>query len=88
MLLATPIRKGLNMKHRAGTPEGVRELRMLFEGERVSWVRKAPSLNREMTIFPETLTPEQVRRLDQIEPELLAMAYEANEEKTTKTVLK
>jgi hypothetical protein len=41
-----------------------------------------------MTIYPETLTPEPQQRLNQIEHELLAMAYEATEETRTKTVLK
>jgi hypothetical protein len=37
---------------------------------------------------PETLTPEQRRRLKQIEQELLEMTYDASEETPTKTVLK
>ena len=41
-----------------------------------------------MTIYPETLTPEQRQRLDWIEKELIEMAFEAEEEATVKTVLK
>jgi hypothetical protein len=41
-----------------------------------------------MTIYLETLTPEQQQRLNQIEQELLVMAYAASEETRTKTVLK
>jgi hypothetical protein len=41
-----------------------------------------------MTIYLETLTPEQQQRLNQIEQELLVMAYEASEETRIKTVLK
>src|SRR5947208_2958346 len=87
------------MEHRPDTPEGVRELRrrtelrlnelrMLTEGEHIFWTRSSPSLKREMTIYPETLTPEQQQRLDQIEKQLLEMAHDATKEKTSKTVLK
>jgi hypothetical protein len=41
-----------------------------------------------MTIYPETLTPEQQRRLNKIERELLDMAYQAEEETRTETVRK
>ena len=57
-----------------------------MEGESISWTRRSPQLRREMTIYPETLTPEQQRRLNQIEQELLDMADKAEEE--TKIVLK
>jgi hypothetical protein len=76
------------MKHRTDTIEGVNELKMLLEGEHINWVRQKPGLRRDLTIYPETLTPEQQQRLDQIEQELLGMAYEATEENTTKTILK
>jgi hypothetical protein len=56
----------------------------------IFWVRvvETPQLKREMTIYPETLTSEQQQRLNQIEQELLEMAYEASEESRTRTVLK
>jgi hypothetical protein len=80
--------KGKSMKHRPDTLEGIKELRILIEGEHISWARKSPQLKREMTIYPETLTPEQQQRLNQIEQELLDMAQKAEEETRTKTVLK
>jgi len=64
------------------------ELRMLTEGEHIFWMRESPQVKRDMTIYPETLTPEQQQRLNQIEQELLEMAYEASEENRTRTVLK
>jgi hypothetical protein len=76
------------MKHRPDTPEGVKEIRMLAEGEHIFWFRESPQLKREMTIYPQTLTPAQLERLNQIEKELLEIAYEASEQKITKTVLK
>ena len=76
------------MRHRADTAEGVNELKMIKDGERIYWFRKSPKLKREMTIYRDVLTPEQQQRLDQIEQELLEMAYEADEESITKTVLK
>ena len=76
------------MKNRPDKPEGVKELRMLAESERIFWFRESPQLKRDITIFPESLTPEQQQRLNQIEQELVAMAYEATEESITKTVLK
>jgi hypothetical protein len=68
--------------------ERVKELTILTEGEHISWIRKSPQLRREITIYPETLAPEQQQRLNQIERELLDMAYKAEEETRTKTVLK
>ena len=76
------------MGHKLDTPDGFDELRMLLEGEHVLWQRKSPRLLREMTIYPEKLTPEQQQRLIQIEQELLDLAYKAVEETRTKTVLK
>lgn len=76
------------VKHRPDTPEGVKELRMLTEGEHIFWMRESPQLKRDMTIYPETLTPEQQQRLSQTEQELLEMAYDASEETRTRTVLK
>jgi hypothetical protein len=76
------------MKYRPDTQEGVRELRMRVEGERVEWNRRSSQLERDITIFPETLTPEQVERLNQIEKELLDLAYEASEETKHKKILK
>jgi hypothetical protein len=82
------------MKHRPDTPEGVQELkdhialRKLMDAEHINWFRESPQLKRDITIYPQLLTPEQQQRLNQIEQELLAMAYEAEEETRTKTVLK
>ncbi|WP_353064716.1 hypothetical protein RBB77_02995 [Tunturibacter psychrotolerans] len=76
------------MKRIWTTPEGIKEFTLLMEGERISWTRKTPQLRRDMTIYPETLTPEQQRRLNQIERELLDMAYQAEEETRTETVRK
>ena len=76
------------MKHRPDSREGVNELRMMLEGERILWLRESPQLKRDMTIYPETLTQEQQQRLNQIEQELLEMAYEATEETRTRTALK
>ena len=76
------------MKHKPDTPNGIKELRMLTEGEHIFWMRESPQLKRDMTIYPETLTLEQQQRLNQIEQELLEMAYEATEENRTRTVLK
>jgi hypothetical protein len=76
------------MKHRPDTLEGIKELTMLIEGESISWTRKSPQLRREMTIYPETLAPEQQQRLNQIEQELMDLAYKAEEETRIKTVLK
>jgi Spy/CpxP family protein refolding chaperone len=50
-------------------------------------MRESPQLKRDMTIYLETLTPEQQQRLNQIEQEPLE-AYDACEESRTKTVLK
>jgi hypothetical protein len=77
-----------NLKHRSDIPDGVKELRMLTEGEYWYWVKESLQLKREMTIYPETLTPEQQQQLNQIEQELLEMACEASEERRTITVLK
>ncbi len=76
------------MKHRPDTFEGVKELRMLTEGEHIFWIRESPKFKCDFTIYPQTLTPDQQQRLSQIEKELLEMAYEANEESRTKIVLK
>jgi hypothetical protein len=74
------------MKDRWTTPDGIKEFKLLMEGEHISWTRKSPQLRRYIDIYPETLTPEQQQRLNQIEQELLNMAYKAEEE--TKTVLR
>ena len=76
------------MKHRPDSQEGVNELRLMLEGEHIFWLRESPQLKRDMTIYPEALTPEQQQRLNQIEQELLEMAYEATEETRTRTALK
>lgn len=71
------------------TPDALsnkQELSLLMEGEYITWVRKSLQLTRGMTIYPETLTPEQQHRLNGIEQELLKMAYKPEEE--TRTVLK
>jgi hypothetical protein len=64
------------------------KLRMMVEGESIEWLRKSQQLRREITIYPEKLTPEQRERLNQIEKELVEMADEASEETRTKTMLK
>ncbi len=80
------------MKHRPDTPEGVQELKdhiersKLMDAEHIWWERKSPQLSRDITIYPQLLTPEQRERLNQIEQELLKLAHEAEEE--TRTVLK
>jgi hypothetical protein len=74
------------MKDRWTTPDGIKEFKLLMEGEHISWTRKSPKLSRYIDIYPETLTPEQQQRINQIEEELLNMAYKAEEE--TKTVLR
>lgn len=61
---------------------------MKIEGERIEWERRSPTLRRNITIFFHTLTPEQKQRLNEIEQELLTMAYEAHEEAKTITILK
>jgi hypothetical protein len=48
--------------------------------------KKVAATQAEMTISPETLTPEQLERL--IEQELLDLAHKAEEETRTKTVLR
>ena len=78
----------MSLRHRLDTQEGVNELRMQTKGERVTWERRSPGLRRNMTIYFDALTPEQRQRLEEIEKELLEMAYDADEETTTKTVLK
>jgi len=74
------------------TPEGIKEFKVLMEGQRVSWVRKSPEespqMTRYLTIYPQTLTPSQQARMDLIEQELLSMAYSAEEETRTTTVVK
>jgi hypothetical protein len=80
--------EGCLMKHRPDPPEDIKEFTLLMEGERISWTRKTLQLRRDMTIYPEMLTPEQQRRLNQIELELLDMAYQAEEETRTETVRK
>lgn len=57
-----------------------------MDAEHIDWFRETPQLKRDITFYPQLLTPEQQQRLNAIEQELLAMAYEAEEE--TKTVLK
>ena len=58
------------------------------------WDGKLPNktelaqLKRDIAIYPQTLTPEQQQRLNEIEQELLTMAHEAEEETRNKTVLK
>lgn len=61
---------------------------MFLDGERIYWIRESPELKRNMTIYTQVLTPEQRERLNEIEQELIQMAYEASEESITKTVLK
>jgi len=73
------------MKHKPDTPEGFDELRMM-RNEHIFWTRESPVLKRDITLYPEMLTPEQQGRLSQIEKELVEMAYDGTEE--TKTVLK
>lgn len=76
------------MKNKPDTPEGLSELKMFTEGEHIFWLRESPELKRDITIYPQTLTPEQQQRLSEIEQELLEMAYNASEETRTKTILK
>jgi hypothetical protein len=76
------------MRHRPDTPEGVDEIKIMKDGERIYWWHESPQLKRDITIFPAMLTPEQQERLSQIEKELVEMAYTASEETRTKTVLK
>jgi hypothetical protein len=78
----------MSLKHRLDTQEGVAELTMQIEGERVTWERRSPGLRRNLTVYLDVLTPEQRQRLEVIEKELLEMAYDADEEVRTKTVLK
>lgn len=65
------------MKNRWTTPDGIKEFKIITEGESISWTRKSPQLTRAMTVYPEMLTPEQQQRLNQIERELLDLAYTA-----------
>jgi glycerophosphoryl diester phosphodiesterase len=76
------------MKHRPDTPEGVNEIRITTQGEKIYWFRESPQLKRDITIYPEMLTPEQQERLNQIEKELVEMAYTASEETRNRTTLK
>jgi hypothetical protein len=62
------------------SPAGIKAFKMIMEGRSISWIRKSPPLTRMMTIYPDMLTPEQQQRLDQIEQELLGLAYTAEEE--------
>jgi hypothetical protein len=65
------------------TADGLKELQTRT-GPAVHWRRlDPPNFTRKMTIYPETLTAEQRLRLEDIEQELLAMAYTAEEEVTT-----
>jgi hypothetical protein len=74
------------MKDRWTTPDGIKEFKLLMEGERIAWTRTSLQLRRYIDIYPETLTPEQQQRLSEIEQELLNMAYKAEDE--TKTLLR
>ncbi len=76
------------MKHRPDTPEGVAEMRMIAVGEHVYWHRESPQLERNIHIYPQVLTAPQLERLNEIERELIDMAYDASEETRTRTVLK
>jgi hypothetical protein len=76
------------VRHRPDTPEGVNEIRITTQGERIYWWRESRQLKRDITIYPEMLTQEQQERLRQIEQELVEMAYTATEESRTKIVLK
>jgi hypothetical protein len=76
------------MKYRPDTPEGVNEIRITTQGEKIYWFRESQQLKRDMTIYLEMLTPQQVERINQIEKELLEMAYQASEENRTRTVLR
>jgi len=78
----------MSLRHRLDTQEGVNELTMQLKGERIEWLRKSPTLRRTLTVYLDALTPEQRQRLEGIEKELLEMAYDADEEVRTKTVLK
>lgn len=73
---------------RKKTADHIRELELISKSERVEWTRKSPTLRRDITIYLDALTAEQKQRLNEIEQELLTMAYEAKEETTTKTILK
>lgn len=76
------------MRYRPDTQEGVNELKMMKDGERVYWIQESPKLKRNLTIYPEMLSFEQRQRLGVIWKELLIMSYDASEETITKTVLK
>jgi len=74
------------MKPKWTTPEGFNLFKTIMDGESITWIRRAPQLRREIDIYPEMLTPEQRQRLNELEQELLELAYKAEEE--TRTVLK
>lgn len=70
------------------TADRLKELDMMSKSERIDWVRKSPSLRRDITVYLDVLTPEQKQRLNEIEQELLSMAWQADEQTTTKRILK
>jgi hypothetical protein len=72
----------------ADRPEPLRRSEMLLRGEHIFYVRESPTLKRDVIIYPTTLTPEQLERLNQIEQELIEMADEATEENRATTTLK
>lgn len=75
---------GDEMKQESDTLEGIKELTPLVEGQHISWTSTSPQLTHEMTIYPETLTVQQQERQDQIEQQLLDLAYKAKEESERK----
>lgn len=70
------------------TSDSIKMLELMQKGERIEWLRKSPTLRRDLTIYVDLLKPEQIQRLDEIEKELIEMAFEAKEETTVKKILK
>lgn len=75
-------------KVNTNTDSHLKRLSMMIEGEHIDWERRSPQLRRSISIYPQTLTPEQRQRLNDIEQELITMADEASEETKNKTILK
>jgi len=58
------------------------KLRLMTEGERISFTTTRPNYRQSMTIYPDKLTPDERQELDTIKTRLMDMATDANEELT------
>lgn len=60
--------------------KSVAETKSLFEEERVFYTRMSPRGKRNMTVFLDKLTPEQKKRVLEVEAFLLEVAEDASDE--------